>query len=163
MKIIELLYKIANSQEVPKIVKYKELIYEYEEETHDYLNKPDFNYLFSDSESLMDDTKEWLNSEIEILDKEHNSSKVNSKELFEALGYAMESIKKCMEKGFDKAITEQDEDKDIPLIPDDELFLMKQNGADIRGFDYLDYNFKVLKEKINQVVKEFNEYRKEEK
>ena len=56
-----------------------------------------------------------------------------------------------------------EEDKDIPLIPDDELFLMQQNGADIRGFEYLDYNFKVLQEKINQVVKEFNEYRKEEK
>ena len=156
MKIIELLYKIANSQEVPKIVKYKELIYEYEEETHDYLNKPDFNYLFSDSESLMDDTKEWLNSEIEILDKEHNSSKVNSKELFEALGYAMGSMKKCMDKGFEKAITEQDEDKDIPLIPDDELI-------DIGEYNELSYNFKVLKEKINQIAEEFNEYRKEEK
>ena len=58
-------------------------------------------------------------------------------------------------------ILDDEEDKDIPLIPDDELFLMKQNGADIRGFDYLDYNFKVLKEKINQVAEEFNEYRKE--
>ena len=56
-----------------------------------------------------------------------------------------------------------EEDKDIPLIPEDELFLMQQNGADIRGFEYLDYNFKVLKEKINQVVEEFNEYRKEGK
>lgn len=55
------------------------------------------------------------------------------------------------------------EDIDIPLIPDDELFLMQQNGADIRGFEYLDYNFKVLQEKINQVVKEFNEFRKEGK
>ena len=48
-----------------------------------------------------------------------------------------------------------DEDKDIPLIPDDELYIFKGDSKE------LNYNFKVLTEKINQVVKEFNEYRKE--
>lgn len=52
------------------------------------------------------------------------------------------------------------EDKDIPLIPDDELFTTEENILTIQE---IDYNFKVLKEKINQVVKEFNEYRKENK
>ncbi|MBR0471724.1 MAG: hypothetical protein IJI98_03380 [Methanosphaera sp.] len=46
------------------------------------------------------------------------------------------------------------EDKDIPLIPDDEL-------KDDYTQKNLDFNFKVLKEKINQIATEFNEYRKE--
>jgi len=48
-----------------------------------------------------------------------------------------------------------EEDKDIPLIPDDELCIFKGDSKE------LNYNFRVLKEKINQVVKEFNEYRRE--
>lgn len=51
-------------------------------------------------------------------------------------------------------ILDDEEDKDIPLIPDDEL-------KDDYTQTNLDFNFRVLKEKINQVVKEFNEYRKE--
>ena len=44
----------------------------------------------------------------------------------------------------------EDEDKDIPLIPDDELYIFKGDSRE------LNYNFKVLKEKINQVVKVIN-------
>ena len=63
-----------------------------------------------------------------------------------------------------------EEDKDIPLIPDDELYeISNQCKRDIYGFSKsgcdrdaaINYNFKVLNEKINQVVKEFNEYRRE--
>ena len=55
-----------------------------------------------------------------------------------------------------------EEDKDIPLIPDDELYNLKNNVGLLPGVaNEIDFNFKVLKEKINQVVKEFNEYRKE--
>lgn len=49
-------------------------------------------------------------------------------------------------------ILDNEEDKGIPLIPDDELYITANSRQD--------YNFKVLKEKINQVVEEFNEYRK---
>lgn len=42
------------------------------------------------------------------------------------------------------------EDKNIPLIPDDELCIFKGDSKE------LNYNFKVLKEKINQVVKVIN-------
>ena len=63
-----------------------------------------------------------------------------------------------------------EEDKDIPFIPDDELYeISNRCTKDIYGFHKngcdkdtaINYNFKVLKEKINQVVKEFNEYRKD--
>lgn len=56
-----------------------------------------------------------------------------------------------------------EEDKDIPLIPDDELYDIKYLGNDADDYDkHINYNFKVLKEKINQLVEEFNEYRKGE-
>lgn len=58
-----------------------------------------------------------------------------------------------------------EEDKDIPLIPDDDLYIInKKNGiSEVNGTKYgadkdtaLNYNFKVLKEKINQIVEELN-------
>lgn len=52
-------------------------------------------------------------------------------------------------------ILDDEEDKDIPLIPDDELIVLNQDKkVDISNA--IDYNFKVLKEKINQVVEELN-------
>ena len=66
-------------------------------------------------------------------------------------------------------ILDDEEDKDIPLIPDDELWEINgkkgivEDVSEISRDTALNYNFKVLKEKINQVVKEFNEYRKENK
>lgn len=51
-------------------------------------------------------------------------------------------------------ILDEEDDNDIPLIPDDEL-------KDDYTQTNLDFNFKVLKEKINQVVEEFNQYRKD--
>lgn len=54
------------------------------------------------------------------------------------------------------------EDKNIPFIPDDELWNIEHtNLCGVDRNNAIDYNFKVLKEKINQVVEEFNEYRKE--
>ena len=118
MKVIDLLNKIANGEEVPKKIKYKTYIYKfikaenkyYEENNADQPNGTLGHYWALDG---------ILNNEVEILDDE--------------------------------------EDKDIPLIPDDELCIFKGDSKE------LNYNFKVLKEKINQVVTEFNEYRKEEK
>lgn len=91
-----------------------------------------------------------LNDEVEDLDnKEVKSLK---KEDIEALGYACGKIKKTFENGWNKALNNEpleDEDKDIPLIPDDEL-------KDDYTQTNLDFNFRVLKEKINQVVEELN-------
>ena len=107
-----------------------------------------------------------LNDEVEDLDnKEVKSLK---KEDIEALGYACGKIKKTFENGWNKALNNEpleDEDKDIPLIPDDELWSI--NGkkgiiedantySEISRDTAINYNFKVLKEKINQVVEELN-------
>lgn len=47
-------------------------------------------------------------------------------------------------------IDKEDEIKDIPLIPDDELYMFKGDSRE------LNYNFRVLKEKINQVIEAIN-------
>ena len=61
-----------------------------------------------------------------------------------------------------KSESNDEEDKDIPLIPNDELWNIEHiNICGVDKNSAIDYNFKVLKEKINQVVEEFNEYRKE--
>lgn len=52
-------------------------------------------------------------------------------------------------------IDKEDEDKNIPLIPDDELVILKQEKA-IDMQKAIDFNFKVLQEKINQVIEVIN-------
>ena len=110
IKIIELLSKIANDEEVPKYVEYKDRI------------DNRFKKMMVCKENLiykLDQLEIELNDEVKIIDDE--------------------------------------EDKDIPLIPDDELWVI----GGISRAEQINYNFKVLKDKINQVVEEFNEYRKE--
>lgn len=75
--------------------------------------------------------------------------------------WTTEEIKKECEEAIDQLIDEygEAEDKDIPLIPEDELFKV----YDVENLPNFNYNFKVLKEKVNQLIKEFNEFRKEDK
>lgn len=63
-------------------------------------------------------------------------------------------------------ILDEEDDEDIPLIPDDELYIIGNNLGNVCKKpieEQLDYNFKILQEKINQVVEGFNKYRKEVK
>lgn len=48
-------------------------------------------------------------------------------------------------------IDKEDKIKDIPLIPNDELIILKQSKT-VDMQKAIDFNFKVLKEKINQVI-----------
>lgn len=104
----------------------------------------------------------------EIIDKE---VKPITKEDIEALGYACREMKKCFERGWNKSSEnkplidkkEDEDDKDIPPIPDDELYKIDDYellfGKTRK--EKIDYNFKVLQEKINQIAEEFNQFRKE--
>lgn len=47
------------------------------------------------------------------------------------------------------------EDKEIPLIPDDELIILKQSKTVDMQYA-IDFNFRVVEEKINQVIKVIN-------
>ena len=64
MKIIDLLNKIANGEEVPKKIKYRDWLYEFEKDCNDY---------FCIYDSLLcrenDDVRQFLNDEVEILEE----------------------------------------------------------------------------------------------
>ena len=117
MKVIDLLKKIANGEEVPEKIKYYDNIFRKCDIGDDYFNDASYDWLFKD---IFDTSM--LNDEVEILNEEN---------------------------------------KDIPLIPDDELIILKQEKA-IDMQKAIDFNFKVLQEKINQVVKELNRRNNEE-
>lgn len=114
MKVIDLLNKIANGEEVKFKIIEDDVIYSIKKGK--YLHLEELN---RDAEWYIDES--WLNEEVEILNEE---------------------------------------DKDIPLIPDDELYSFNNprfyfEGA-LKKDEKLDYNFKVLQEKINQIVEELN-------
>lgn len=80
------------------------------------------------------------------------------KDYYEGTGYDYEYLLKntSTDSLNDEIEILDEEDKDIPLIPDDELYDMENIDDFSKSYKYLAYNFKVLKEKINQVVEELN-------
>lgn len=83
MKIIELLNKIANGEEIPKKIKYLNRIYEYKYSTYGT------GYLYEDkgieywfSEDALSDSAEELNYEVEIIEDEEEID-IQSIEKFE--------------------------------------------------------------------------------
>lgn len=66
MKVIDLLNKIANGEEVPKKVKYKTHYWEYKEEAKDYKDNED-DYVFSCSNY---DITAMLDNEVEIIEED---------------------------------------------------------------------------------------------
>ena len=65
MKIIDLLNKIANGEEVPKKVKYDNIYeYDYDEKNYAYFFIDHYNYLFDE------DITQILDDEVEILEEE---------------------------------------------------------------------------------------------
>lgn len=75
MKVIDLIYKIANGEEVPQKIIYEDELYEYREDLHDYENKyPDFEagtkykYLFEDPYGR--DYKDFFNDEVELTEED---------------------------------------------------------------------------------------------
>lgn len=68
MKIIDLLNKIANGEEVPKIIKLDNNIYDYEPENKDYYNRSNLNYRYLFDEWFH--ISEVLNDEVSILEED---------------------------------------------------------------------------------------------
>ena len=127
MKIIDLLNKMANNEELPKKIKYKNRIYEYKE----------FDAGFQENKKIKW-KKEW-----DYVAEENRTYYY---------------LKHCYHNLSDEVEIIDEEDKDIPLIPNDELYkISNYNPIDLKQDDEkIDYNFKVLKEKINQVADELN-------
>ncbi len=72
MKVIELLNKIANGEEVPRKVKYKTYYWEYKQERKDYKDNED-DWVFSCSNY---DIPEMLNVEVEIIEEDEKIEKL---------------------------------------------------------------------------------------
>ena len=64
MKIIELLNKIANGEEVPKKIKHRNWLYDFDKERNDYIYQYD-SLLYREN----DDLRQFLNDEVEILEE----------------------------------------------------------------------------------------------
>lgn len=115
MKIIDLLNKIANGEEVPKKIKWEDTIYAYSNYDKDYLefpfSKEEYQGLFCMKDSIL---TQYLNDEVEIL--EEKEIKPLTKKDIEALGYACGEIQKCFTNGWTKSLENKplEEEKKIP-------------------------------------------------
>ena len=71
MKVIDLLNKIANREEVPKKIKWEDTIYAYSEYDKDYLEFPfseeEYKGLFDMKDSIL---TQYLNDEVEIIEED---------------------------------------------------------------------------------------------
>ena len=72
IKLIDLLIKIANNEEVPKKIKYKKHIYVYEEGAYGwsyYIQNNGVKFLLTDIFNSYDNILNILNDEVEIIEK----------------------------------------------------------------------------------------------
>ena len=79
IKIIDLLNKIANNEEVPKKIKWENIIYAYSEYDKDYLEYPfsneEYKGLFDMRDSIL---TQFLNDEVEIIEEPKKIKKIKS-------------------------------------------------------------------------------------
>ena len=69
MKVLDLLVKIANGEEMPKKIKYKNALFEYDNDTQDYYKvERTYDYLFRDS--FCKKTNFFINDEVEIIEED---------------------------------------------------------------------------------------------
>ena len=74
MKVIELLTKIANDEEVPKKIKYEGRIWEYDASVQDYMDADIVQYLFAKMFGM--ETERVLNCEVEIIEEDKKIEKI---------------------------------------------------------------------------------------
>ena len=143
LRIIDLINKIANNEELPKKIKYDDVIWDYDYTIGDYINEDKFKALI---ESLFwgNITHSFINDEVEIIEEE---PKPITKESIEALGYACCEIRKRFENGWNKSLENK------PLIEEDKKIEKLNNnryiGTDISIIDD-------MFDKINELIDEVN-------
>ena len=72
MKIVDLIIKIANKEEVPYKIKYNGNIYEFSEETQNYLRPVNLGLKFLINEDII----RLLNDEVEIIEEDKEIEKI---------------------------------------------------------------------------------------
>ena len=146
MKIIDLLTKVANGEEVPEIIRYQGVIFKWDSQLIAYYDKDD-NSLLQD---YLNNTSR-LNDEVEILEKQ------DARSLFEAVGYAFGETEKCFKNGYDKSINETNKLSSKIRY----YFSGVQNGMTKQDRQALDDMFDTVYKEIDRLSEEVNELRKE--
>lgn len=74
IRVIDLLNKIANGEEVPKNIKYCEYLWEYNKGNRDYIDQDGDSVFSCDNYAVLD----MLNDEIEIIEESKKIEKLNN-------------------------------------------------------------------------------------
>ena len=74
MKVIDLLNKIANGEEVPEIIKYKNENLYFDYETTNYFNDEDMHSLFCGAQFI-------LNDEVEIIEEDKDIEEISFRDI----------------------------------------------------------------------------------
>ena len=98
MKIIDLLNKIAHEEEVPKKIKWEDIIYAYSEYDKDYLEYPfsdeEYKGLFDMRDNIL---TQFLNDEVEIIEETKKIEKWGEgalEEMEKCTDYTLEDLQK---------------------------------------------------------------------
>ena len=148
MKIIDLLNKIANGEDVPKEIKYRDVIFRYDCYNQCYIQKnyDKYNDLFM---QLSDHKGTDLNYEIEIIEEE---TKPLTKKDIEALGYACGEIQKCFTNGWKKSLENKPfkEDKKIEKLP---IWATRREDKE---YTNLEEHILVVAQKVDELIDKVN-------
>lgn len=163
MKVIDLLNKIANGEEVPKKILYK---YDYKDFHKEYRLKWNIKYkgYYTTNDKtpithLLADNLWNLNDEVEIIEDKQEPKPITKKDL-EAIGYAFGEMKKALQNGWDKSLKNEPfkEDKKIEKLS----ILTFSDLIDMPKEELVD----VIKEqrfKINEIIDEVNKLKDDRK
>ena len=136
MKIIDLLNKIANGEEVPKKIKWENTIYAYSDYDKDYLEFPfseeEYRGLFDMKDSIL---TQFLNDTVEILEEE---KKIPEKR-----------INKRINNYGDLIILGQQDNWLEPTIETDQKINAQLNPY---VFEAINENFKDIENKIYEII-----------
>lgn len=101
MKIIDLLVKIANNEEVPKIIKYQDKYYEYDDKEQDYfcIDKDEnlFEFFFC---SLR--TSDFINDKVEIIEENEKIEHCKDYEEFDCMDELIEHLREKIDTLIDE-------------------------------------------------------------
>lgn len=148
MKIIDLLNKIANGEEVPKKIKWENIIYAYSEYDKDYLEYPfsdeEYKGLFDMRDNIL---TQFLNDEVEILDEPKDN--FTGWKMYQD-GKVICSIDCSVDETKDNSIERLDIEEDA--INRNERFIRKEDNKFV-NLSVADYE---LAKKINELIDEVN-------
>ena len=143
-----------NKNEIPKRIKIENDIFIYDNEENDYIYEDGNISLFNDyipDIYHLEDLKDALNQQVEILEEEKKAIKPLTKKDIEALGYACGEIQKCFTNGWTKSLENKplEEEKKIPEkleYYDDSIAWVIDDVGQLSDVD------KVIIDKLNQLI-----------